>query len=95
MTIPKTAIPFGTTPVVFMNEVRAKNQGFTQDGNNFYVWYTAEFSVNQVKIQFLPTLMSGATEFGSIFAIAIAVPEIILVYIVIAIRRLRRKPENA
>jgi hypothetical protein len=39
-------------------------------------------------------MMPQSALFGSLVAIAIIAPEIILVYTVIALRRLRRKPEN-
>jgi hypothetical protein len=95
MTIPKNAIPFGITPSIFTDELLATNQGFTQDANNYYVWYTTEFSVHQIKIQFIGALTSQAITFGPVLAVGIAVPEIFLVYVVIAARRLKRKPENA
>jgi len=95
MTIPKTAIPFGTTPAIFMDGLLATHQGFTQDANNFYVWYTTEFSTHQIKIQFIGASTSEAITFGPVLAVGIAVPEIFLVYVVIAARRLKRKPENA
>ena len=94
MTIPKSAIPYGTTPVIYIDGQLAPNQGYTQDSNNFYVWYTTEFSTHQMKIQFMDPSTILATPFGSLFAVAITVPEIILIYTVIAVRRLRRKPEN-
>ena len=94
MTIPKTVVPNGTTPIVFIDGPRASNQGYTQDDTNFYVWYTTQFSTHQVKIQFDASSTSQATLFGPLFAVAITVPEIILIYTVIAIRRLKRKPEN-
>ena len=90
MTIPKPAIPYGTTPVVYIDGQPAPNQGYTQDANNFYVWYTTQFSTDQVVIQFTGSLTSKAT-FGPVLAVAITVPEIILVYAVIAFRRLKRK----
>jgi hypothetical protein len=48
-----------------------------------------------MKIQFLLPLTSQAESFGTVFAIGSIVPEIVLIYVVIAIKRLRRKPENA
>ena len=90
MTIPKPTIPYGTTPVVNIDGQPAPNQGYTQDANNFYVWYTTQFSTHQVTIRFTGSSTSQAT-FGPVLAVAITVPEIILVYTVIAFRRLKRK----
>jgi hypothetical protein len=93
MTIPKTAIYYGTSPVVYLDGQLALNQGYTQDANNFYVWYTTISSTHQASIQFAASSTSQAT-FGPILAVGIAVPEIILIFTVIAVRRLRRKPDN-
>ena len=95
MTIPKTAIQFGTTPVIYIDDQQALNQGYTQDANNYYVWYTTQFSTHQVKIQFVVPSTLQAISFGSVLAVGITVPEIILIYTVIAIKRLKRKPDNA
>jgi hypothetical protein len=95
MTIPKTAIHYGTTPVIYIDDLQVTNQGYTQDANNFYVWYTTQFSTHQVAIQFVVPSTSQATSFGSVLAVGVTVPEIILIYTVIALRRLKRKPENA
>jgi cell division septation protein DedD len=101
MTIPKTAISYGTSPVVYIDGQQAADQGYTQDANNFYVWFIKSFDTNLVNgvsemtVQFLLPSTSPATTFRPLLAIGITVPEIILVYTVIAIRRLRRKPDNA
>ena len=94
MTIPKTAIVYGVKPVVFIEDQQAINQGYTQDPENFYVWYTTQFSTHQVKIQFAGPLASQAGSFEPVFAIGLIVPEIVLIYIVIAVKRLRRRPED-
>ena len=95
MTIPKTAIHYGTSPVVYIDGERALNQGYAQDENNFYVWYSTQFSTHQVVIQFVGLSTSQAGSFGSVLAVGITVPEIILIYTVIAVKRLRRKPDKA
>jgi hypothetical protein len=91
ITIPKTAILYETTPVVFIDDQQATNQGYAQDPENFYVWYVAHFSTHQMKIHFLLPLTSQAVSFGTVFAIGSIVPEIVLIYVVIAVKRLRRK----
>jgi hypothetical protein len=95
MTIPKTDIPYGTTPLISIDGQQATNQGYTQDANNFYIWYTTQFSTHQVKVQFTASSTLQTISFDSVLAIGVTVPEIILLYTVIAIRRLKRKPENA
>jgi len=101
MTIPKNAISYGTSPVVYIDGQMATNQGYTQDTYNFYVWYITSFSTNlvgggsQVTVKFLVPSTSPATSLGSILVVGIAVVEIISIFTVIAVRRLRRKPDNA
>jgi hypothetical protein len=94
ITIPKTLISDGPHPTVFIDNQQATNQGYMQDSENFYVWYTTQFSTHQINIRFVGPLGSQASSFPLLFAVGIIVPEIILVYTVIAVRRLRRKPEN-
>jgi hypothetical protein len=94
ITIPKTAIPYGTNPVVFIDGQQATYQGYTQDSQNFYVWYTTPLSTHLIKIQFAGSLKPQTSPFESLLAVGIITPEIILVFTVIAIRRLRRSPEN-
>jgi hypothetical protein len=94
MTIPKNAIAFGTTPIIYIDGQEATNMGYTQDSENFYVWYTTQFSTHQVAIQFeVPSTLQDLS-FISMLAIGVTVPEIILVYTVIAVKRLKHKPEN-
>jgi len=95
ITIPKTAIPYGTNPVILIDDQQATNQGYTQNDSNFFVWYTTHFSIHQVKVYFAVPLTSPTMSFGSFLAVCLIVPEIILVYALIAVRQLRRKPENA
>ena len=94
MTIPKTAISDGTSPIVYVDGQQAPNQGYMQDANNFYVWYTMHFSTHKVTIQFVASSVSQLT-FEPLLAVGIAIPEIILIYTVIAIKRLKRKPDAA
>ena len=52
ITIPKRAVPYGTSPLVTINGTLASNQGYTQDSNNYYVWYTTHFSTHKISIVF-------------------------------------------
>ena len=51
MTLPKTALAYGTSPLVYIDGTLAANQGYTQDASNFYVWFTTHFSTHQITIQ--------------------------------------------
>jgi hypothetical protein len=94
MTIPKSVIINGKTPIVFIDDQQAPNQGFTQDSENFYVSYTTQFSTHQIKIEFAKSLTSQTASIGIWFALGLIVPEIIIIYTVLAVKRLRRKPED-
>ncbi len=94
MTIPKIAIPYGANPVVYIDGQKAQDQGYSQNDNNYYVWYTTKFSTHQMAIQFaLSPLPQGVSSELVIFAI-IPVAAIILVITVLAIKRSRRKTDR-
>ena len=104
MTIPKSAVLYGVSPVVYINGQQAASQGYTQDANNFYVWYTAQFTTNLVNwgmlgslpvtIQFAVPPTPLAASIGLSLALGIAVAVIISIFPVIAIKRLTRKLDN-
>lgn len=52
LTLPKSAIPYGNTPLVIIDNELASNQGYTQDANNYYIWYTIHFSTHEIIIEF-------------------------------------------
>ena len=52
ITIPKSQIPYGSGPIVYIDNVAAQNQGFTEDNENYYVWFTVNFSTHQMTIMF-------------------------------------------
>jgi hypothetical protein len=86
ITIPINAVPYGTTPTIFIDNQPAQNQGYSQDMDNYYVWYTTSFSTHQILIVFTtassnpsaspnqtwPSLVKGVM-FGVASAIAIAI----------------------
>ena len=52
ITIPISAVPYGTTPTIYVDGQPAQEQGYTQDANNYYVWYTTHFSTHEISITF-------------------------------------------
>jgi hypothetical protein len=52
ISIPQTAVSFGSAPIVYIDGKSASSQGFTQDSNNDFVWYTTSFSNNGQSIGF-------------------------------------------
>jgi outer membrane protein assembly factor BamB len=62
ITIPKSSVTYGTTPKVFIDGQPSSNQGYTQDSNNYYVWFTSHFSSHQISIIFtMPSSPSPTT----------------------------------
>ena len=95
ITIPKSSVPYGTTPTIYIDGQTAQNQGYTRDSNNYYVWYTTHFSTHQVSIQFSTPLASKGNSISPLLVVGLTVPEIILIYTVVAFKRLKRKPDEA
>jgi len=90
LTIPITAIPYGTSPVVYIDGQQALNQNYTQDGNNFYVWFTTQFNTNQVTIQFsVPANPTTKTFMFEIVGLNVAVIIVIIAMIIIIRRKTR------
>ena len=52
ITLPKSAIPYDSTSIIYIDNQTAQNQGYTQDNDNYYVWFTTHFSTHQVSIVF-------------------------------------------
>jgi peptidoglycan/xylan/chitin deacetylase (PgdA/CDA1 family) len=63
ITIPKSAVTYGTKPIIYFDGQPAHNQGCTQDAINYYVWYTTHFSIREVSIVF--TLPPNSTQLPS------------------------------
>jgi hypothetical protein len=57
LTIPKNAIPYQTAPAVYIDGQQIENQGYTQDADNYYVWYTTHFSTHQISIVFAQSVL--------------------------------------
>ena len=52
ITIPKSAVSYGNKPSLSIDGKSTSSQGFAQDSNNYYVWYTTSFSNNGVSAGF-------------------------------------------
>jgi hypothetical protein len=52
ITIPKSAVYNSVQPQIYIDGKLCVNQGYTEDVNNFYVWYTTHFSTHQISITF-------------------------------------------
>ncbi len=91
MTIPKSAVTYGGTPIVYIDDEQAVDQGYTQDADNYYVWYTVHFSTHQVKVEFTGEAPTEPQAIPlAIWGIIVAVIAAVTV-VVLAIGLLRRK----
>jgi hypothetical protein len=90
MTIPKSSIPYGTAPLVIIDGQQAPDQGFTEDSQNYYVWFTTHFSTHQVEISFT----GQTTQPLSITTIAIAIVAIAAAISLLLIATKKRKNKN-
>jgi hypothetical protein len=93
ITIPKSAVTYGTTPTINIDGHAATNQGYTQDANNYYVWYTTTFSTHQISIVFTaPTLTPSPTPTpgvpqGYIYGIVAVIVIIVIIAVVLVLRK--------
>ena len=96
MTIPKSAVHYGTTPTIYIDGQPAQDQGYTQDANNYYVWYTTHFSTHEISIVFTttspsptPTAQSSLPQ-EAIYEIAVAVAVVAIVAVVLVLRKSKK-----
>ena len=93
ITIPKSAVPFGTTPTIYIDGQPAKNQGYTQDTNNYYVWYTTQFSTHQISIVF--TAKSSIPEFPSSVILSLFIAFTVSTAVALMLRKSKKGNEAA
>ena len=92
ITIPKDEVPLGITPQIYIDGQLAEDQGYTQDANNYHVWYTTHFSTYEISIVFAGEPTSTGNTLWIILAIAII--GIVCVFIVVLLVRRRGKTKN-
>jgi PKD repeat protein len=61
ITIPRSAIAYGITPTTFIDGQAAQEQGYLEDKDNYYVWYTTQFSTHEISIVFATVTLTPAT----------------------------------
>ena len=95
LTIPKSEITFGSTPTVYIDGVPASDQGFSQDIDNYYVWFTTHFSNHEVSIVFTG-VSSEAADAQSIlsqkviYGVAVVIVAVAVTSIVFVVRRYKK-----
>jgi hypothetical protein len=75
ITISKSQIPYGSEPIVYIDDIAAQNQGFTEDSQNYYVWFTVSFSTHQIDVTFTgqPTTTQDYTIWYLLVAVALLI----------------------
>ncbi len=91
VTIPKSAVAPDSTPVLYIDGAVALDQGYTEDANNFYVWYTVHFSSHEVSIVFTVTPQTRNDLPQGVLIAIVAVIVVVVDATVILIWRARRK----
>ncbi len=87
MTIPKNTVPEGTTPTVYIDGEIAENQGYTEDNQNFYVWFITSFSQHRITIEFTGKTNPAYEQPLLLYALAIFVVVVIAAVLVFSKRR--------
>ncbi|MCW4029421.1 MAG: hypothetical protein NWE92_07225 [Candidatus Bathyarchaeota archaeon] len=108
ITVPKIAVPNASSIEVLIDGQPAQNQGYSQNANCYYVWFTTHFSSHQVSIVFslnaLPNVTatpnSSPVQINLIqillgVAVAVVVIGIIIGGLLALNRERRQKPTNA
>jgi outer membrane protein assembly factor BamB len=87
MTIQKDLICNGTIPTIYIDDQIAEKQGYAQDGDNYYVWYTVDLSSHQISIMFSgsqnlksSSLPNYVIWLGAAFAAFIIAVAVIVIY---------------
>jgi hypothetical protein len=65
VTVPKSAVPGGLTPMVSIDGSAAPGQSYNQDANNYYVTFATHFSTHTVTIEFAPPSSSTSSSTSS------------------------------
>jgi hypothetical protein len=83
ITLPKSAVTYGTAPTTYINNQLADDHGYAQDENNYYLWYKTYSNTYELSIIF-----KGTSDMQTSYAVIVAIISIILV-VAILVPRLR------
>jgi thermitase len=86
VTIPKSSVPNGATPQVYVDNELCPSQGYTEDANNYYVYYTVHFSTHVVSIEFTG---NAPVDGFPLWLLAVALLAVIIVVVVVLVLRKR------
>ena len=76
-------------PSTLMGQI-ASNQGYAEDANNYYVWYTTHFSTHQISIVF--TASSSISEFPTLMILPLFGVAVLLSIVFIKKRKSKNSP---
>ncbi len=93
LTIPKSEVPDGSIPIIYIDGQIAQNQGYTQDSSNYYVWFTTHFSTHQVTIVFAKTSSDSSIMLQAIYGVAVAAAVVVIVMVVLKLA-IKDKPHK-
>jgi L-rhamnose mutarotase len=88
ITIPKSTIPYGNMPRLYLDNVPAQDQGYTEDTDNYYVWCTAHLD----GYFYGPLTIVFASPSITTPLIIVAVAVALAIIIVILAWRIKKKP---
>lgn len=71
ITIQKCLIQNQSMPTIYIDDQTAEKQGYTQDPDNYYVWYTTNFSTHQISIIFRGGTPDYIPEFSAGFLLPV------------------------
>ncbi|MCW3998615.1 MAG: PQQ-binding-like beta-propeller repeat protein [Candidatus Bathyarchaeota archaeon] len=94
LTLSKSAIPYGTTPLVYVDGVLVEEQGYTEDADNYYIWYTVHFSSHEMTIEFTSTQNAPDQGLGVWLGVG-AAALLFAVLLVLIVLFKRSKPKRA
>jgi PKD repeat protein len=84
LTIPESVIVYGTTPAVFIDSQLAQDQGYSEDGNNFTVWFTTQFlNTHEISIVFATITSTQVTVTTTPTVVSFSLPPTILGILII------------
>jgi hypothetical protein len=89
ITIIKNSIPYGTTPTIYVDNQKCPEQGYTQDDDLYYVWFTVHFSTHKIAIVFAADSQAPTSTVPELFWLVI-LPLLLFVLAVAVIVRHRK-----
>jgi hypothetical protein len=93
ITISKSDLPSGVKPVVYVDGNLAAYQGYTQDANNYYLWFSVHFSTHQVTVEFIQPGYNY-TAILVIIAVVMALVVVASALFIMLSRRQRTRSQN-